>query len=93
MATPESAGQGTFIEQLLQSVLSNSGLFLWPTTTPKGVSLVKLIEPPCTGRYARWCERSEIPRFEEFPPTRLRVALSHAQTRQMTAEMSLLTIG
>ena len=24
----------------------------------KGVSLVKLIEPPCTERYARWCERS-----------------------------------
>ncbi|WP_027640999.1 group II intron maturase-specific domain-containing protein [Enterocloster clostridioformis] len=23
----------------------------------QGVSLVKLIEPPCTERYARWCER------------------------------------
>ena len=22
------------------------------------MSLVKLIEPPCTERYARWCERS-----------------------------------
>ena len=22
------------------------------------MSLVKLIEPPCTARYARWCERS-----------------------------------
>ena len=31
---------------------------------------VKLIEPPCTERYARWCERSEISRYEKFPPTR-----------------------
>ena len=29
-------------------------------TTPKRVLLVKLIEPPCTERYARWCERSEF---------------------------------
>ena len=29
-----------------------------------------MIEPPCTERYARWCERSEIPHLEEFPPTR-----------------------
>jgi len=43
------------------------------TTTPRGVLLVKLIEPPCTERYARWCERSEIPQSEEFPPTRLLV--------------------
>ena len=34
------------------------GLYLWKTTTPKGGVLVKLIEPPCTERYARWCERS-----------------------------------
>ena len=26
----------------------------------KGVSYVKLIEPPCTERYARWCERSKV---------------------------------
>ena len=32
--------------------------------------LVKLIEPPCTERYARWCERSKIPHQEEFSPTR-----------------------
>ena len=32
---------------------------------------VKLIEPPCTERYARWCERSKIPHQEEFSPTRL----------------------
>ena len=25
--------------------------------------LVKLIEPPCTERYARWCERSKISHF------------------------------
>ena len=31
---------------------------------------VKLIEPPCTERYARWCERSKIPHQEEFSPTR-----------------------
>ncbi len=28
--------------------------------------LVKLIEPPCTERYARWCERSEILIRENF---------------------------
>ena len=33
--------------------------------------LVKLIEPPCTERYARWCERTEISQLEKFPPTRL----------------------
>ena len=32
---------------------------------------VKLIEPPCTERYARWCERSKIPHQEEFSPIRL----------------------
>ena len=26
---------------------------------PKGLLLVKLIEPPYTERYVRWCERSE----------------------------------
>ena len=36
-----------------------------------GVLHVKLIEPPCTERYARWCERSKIPHQEEFSPTRL----------------------
>ena len=39
--------------------------------TLKGVLHVKLIEPPCTERYARWCERSKIPHQEEFSPTRL----------------------
>ena len=39
--------------RLLKSDLSSCEI-----TTPKGVLLVKLIEPPCTGRYARWCERS-----------------------------------
>ena len=28
--------------------------------------LVKLIEPPCTERYARWCERSEFLSCEKF---------------------------
>ena len=28
--------------------------------------LVKLIEPPCTERYARWCERSEFLIYEKF---------------------------
>ena len=36
---------------------------------PRGVSLVKLIEPPCTERYARWCERSGD--YSNPPPTRL----------------------
>ena len=30
------------------------------TTMPQGVLHVKLIEPPCTERYARRCERSEF---------------------------------
>lgn len=30
---------------------------------------VKLIEPPCTERYARWCERSRI--YLKSLPTRL----------------------
>ena len=28
------------------------------TTIPRGLLNVTLIEPPCTERYARWCERS-----------------------------------
>ena len=42
------------------------------TTIPRGLLNVKLIEPPCTERYARWCERSKIPHQEEFSPTRLK---------------------
>nr|DAG25090.1 MAG TPA: hypothetical protein [Caudoviricetes sp.] len=30
-----------------------------------------MIEPPCTERYARWCERSG--NHSDFPPTRLRI--------------------
>ena len=37
---------------------------------PKGASNVKLIEPPLAEPHERWCERSEIPQSEEFPPTR-----------------------
>ena len=33
------------------------------TTIPRGLLNVKLIEPPCTERYARWCERSKISHF------------------------------
>ncbi len=32
---------------------------------------MKLIEPPLAEPHERWCERSEIPQSEEFPPTRL----------------------
>ena len=39
---------------------------------PKGASNVKLIEPPLAEPHERWCERSEIPQSEEFPPTRLK---------------------
>jgi len=45
------------------------------TTTPQGVSLVKLIEPPLAEPHERWCERSGIPQSEEFPPTRLTVSV------------------
>ena len=38
------------------------------TTRKQVVLLVKLIEPPCTERYARWCERSG--NHSDFPPTR-----------------------
>ena len=31
---------------------------------------MKLIEPPLAEPHERWCERSEIPQSEEFPPTR-----------------------
>lgn len=34
-------------------------LYPWKTTTPKRLLHVKLIEPPYTERYVRWCERSE----------------------------------
>ena len=47
------------------------GLSLCWTTTPKGVLLVKLIEPPLAEPHERWCERSKIPLKEEFSPTRL----------------------
>ena len=40
------------------------------TTTPKGVLLVKLIEPPLAEPHERWCERSKIPLKKEFSPTR-----------------------
>lgn len=33
-------------------------LYPWRTTMPKGLLLVKLIEPPYTERYVRWYERS-----------------------------------
>ena len=33
-------------------------LYPWRATTPKGLLLVKLIEPPYTERYVQWCERS-----------------------------------
>ena len=32
---------------------------------------VKLIEPPYTEPYVRWCERSEFLKLREIPPTRL----------------------
>ena len=38
-------------------------------------SRLKLIELPCTERYARWCERSEIFLMEKFPPTCLENSL------------------
>ena len=41
------------------------------TTTPKGVLLVKLIEPPLAEPHERWCERSKIPLKKDFSPTRL----------------------
>ena len=43
------------------------------TTTPKGVLLVKLIEPPLAEPHERWCERSKIALKEEFSPTRFTV--------------------
>ena len=33
---------------------------------------VRLIEPPLAEPHELWCERSEIPQSEEFPPTRFK---------------------
>ena len=40
------------------------------------------VEPPCTGRYARWCERSTL--YSREPPTRFTklVEVYHVQPRQ-----------
>ena len=38
----------------------------------ESVSYVRLIEPPLAEPHERWCERSEIPQSEEFPPTRFK---------------------
>ena len=40
------------------------------------------VEPPCTGRYARWCERSAL--YLREPPTRFTklVEVYHVQPRQ-----------
>ena len=38
--------------------LAKFGLVSMEDYYAKGGLLVKLIEPPCTERYARWCERS-----------------------------------
>ena len=56
--TPEYAEVGIFISLSVKRDWLSLGLYPWRTTTPKGGLLVKLIEPPCTERYARWCERS-----------------------------------
>ena len=44
----------------------------------KGVSFVKLIEPPCTERYARWCERSvgEIIAYLLLDQTKLHILIN-----------------
>ena len=55
---PECAGAGISTLESVKRDWLSLGLYLWKTTTPKGGLLVKLIEPPCTERYARWCERS-----------------------------------
>ena len=48
---------------------------------------VKLIEPPCTERYARWCERSKIPHQEEFSPTRFAMMKYRMEFRGMKGEL------
>ena len=49
---------------------------------------VKLIEPPCTERYARWCERSKIPHQEEFSPTRLEKNKEEGKQKELDREES-----
>ena len=46
---------------LMEQIVSNDNLNAY----------VRLIEPPLAEPHERWCERSEIPQSEEFPPTRL----------------------
>ena len=57
--------------------------------------LVKLIEPPCTERYARWCERSEFLKLREIPPTRSRYdfLLGHLRIDQMAVHISVFFVG
>ena len=45
---------------------------------------MKLIEPPLAEPHERWCERSEIPQSEEFPPTRLFVCQSNVSAVAFT---------
>ena len=63
---PECAGAGISTLESVKRDWLSLGLYLWKTTTPKGGLLVKLIEPPCTERYARWCERSKFLRKQKF---------------------------
>lgn len=55
---PECAEAGISTSLSVKRDWLSLGLYPWRTTAPKGGLLVKLIEPPCTEQYARWCERS-----------------------------------
>ena len=66
------------------------GLSLCWTTTPKGVLLVKLIEPPLAEPHERWCERSKIPLKEEFSPTRFKLVYNTVFATKFLVNINLL---
>ena len=55
---PECAGAGISTLESVKRDWLRFGLVSMEDYYAKGGLLVKLIEPPCTERYARWCERS-----------------------------------
>ena len=76
-------GIPTVVDRVIQQAIAQKLQSIWEPLQTKGSqqrdTLVSstttspctyAVEPPCTGRYARWCERSAI--YLREPPTRLR---------------------
>ena len=55
--------------------------------------LVKLIEPPCTERYARWCERSEfLKRNSSYSILILQPGTCHGEENGLNYRYGYLTL-